>query len=104
MQSLEETFRCRPRSYESEERGSEKSVPSIITWRIAYGRTCSCACWHTTWSGTCGERWRPYCLTTTIRRLPKRLVRALSVRQRDHPKPSKDALKRTEDGMPRSEE
>ena len=39
--------------------------------RRGCARMCCCACWRITWSGTCANRWRRCCSTTTTVRRPR---------------------------------
>ena len=50
-------------------------VRSITGRRIGCGPTCSCACWRTTWNGTCDGRWL-HCSSTT-KTFPKTVCDAI---------------------------
>ena len=64
-------------------------------------RTCSSACWRTTWSGTCAKHWPRFCSTTTNRSPPKRCAPPLSrLRSAPPQRKTKHSLNTTDDDLP----
>ena len=59
----------RARLPQHEDGGSEGAADLSPQRSTGSGRTCSCACWPTTWSGTCARSWRRCCSTTMTAQL-----------------------------------